>query len=142
MSTYSNILVGIDLSSTCTKIIKKAKGLAEVHQARLHFAHIIEPLSFAFGGDAPINLSEAQSIVETQANKHIQAMLTQEECDGSPFSIRIGETAHELNTIACENKTELIIVGCQSRHGLALLFGSTASGVLHKANCDVLALRI
>ncbi|MEO2178254.1 MAG: universal stress protein, partial [bacterium] len=28
------------------------------------------------------------------------------------------------------------------RHGLALLLGSTANGVLHGAPCDVLAVRV
>ena len=35
-----------------------------------------------------------------------------------------------------------IVVGSHGRHGLALLLGSTASGVLHGAKCDVLAVRI
>ena len=37
---------------------------------------------------------------------------------------------------------DLIVVGSHGRHGLALLLGSTASGVLHGAPCDVLAVRV
>jgi len=34
------------------------------------------------------------------------------------------------------------VVGSHGRHGLALLLGSTANGVLHGASCDVLAVRV
>ena len=44
--------------------------------------------------------------------------------------------------MAEELGTDLIVVGSHGRHGLALLMGSTANGVLHGANCDVLAVRV
>ena len=40
------------------------------------------------------------------------------------------------------NGADLIVVGSHGRHGLALLLGSTANGVLHGATCDVLAVRV
>jgi len=33
-------------------------------------------------------------------------------------------------------------MGTHGRHGLGLLLGSTASGVLHGVDCDVLAVRV
>jgi len=44
--------------------------------------------------------------------------------------------------VADEQGADLIIVGSHGRHGLALLLGSTANGVLHGAACDVLAVRV
>ena len=37
---------------------------------------------------------------------------------------------------------DLIVLGTHGRHGLGLLLGSTASGVLHGCPCDVLTVRI
>ena len=37
---------------------------------------------------------------------------------------------------------DVIVVGSHGKHGLALLLGSTANGVLHGANRDVLAVRV
>ncbi len=37
---------------------------------------------------------------------------------------------------------DLIVLGTHGRHGLGLILGSTANGVLHGASCDVLAVRI
>ncbi|MCV6604433.1 MAG: universal stress protein, partial [Porticoccaceae bacterium] len=52
------------------------------------------------------------------------------------------QPAHELHRYAEENQVDLIVVGSHGRHGLALLLGSTANGVIHGAGCDVLAVRI
>jgi len=56
--------------------------------------------------------------------------------------LETGSPKLELVRIAKENKVDLIIVGSHGRHGLALLLGSTANGVLHHAKCDVLAVRL
>ena len=37
---------------------------------------------------------------------------------------------------------DLIVVGSHGRHGFALLLGSTSTGVLRGAQCDVLAVRV
>ena len=44
--------------------------------------------------------------------------------------------------IAEEHAVDLIVIGSHGRHGLQRILGSTASGVLHTATCDVLAVRI
>jgi len=36
---------------------------------------------------------------------------------------------------------DLIVVGEHGRHGLSLLLGSTADGIIHHSECDVLAVR-
>jgi universal stress protein A len=53
-----------------------------------------------------------------------------------------GHTESEIHRVAKEISADLIIVGSHGRHGLALLLGSTANGVLHGATCDVLAVRV
>jgi Universal stress protein UspA and related nucleotide-binding proteins len=56
--------------------------------------------------------------------------------------LEMGSPKTEIVRVANENKVDLIIVGSHGRHGLALLLGSTANGVLHHATCDVLAVRL
>ncbi len=48
----------------------------------------------------------------------------------------------EIHRVAEELGADLIVVGSHGRHGLALLLGSTANGVLHGATTDVLAVRV
>ncbi len=53
-----------------------------------------------------------------------------------------GNPAHEIRETAAELGVDLIILGTHGRHGLGLLLGSTATGVLHGCPCDVLTVRI
>ncbi|BBI62758.1 hypothetical protein HSBAA_40640 [Vreelandella sulfidaeris] len=48
----------------------------------------------------------------------------------------------EIHRFAEEHGVDLIVVGSHGRHGFALLLGSTSTGVLHGAQCDVLAVRV
>ena len=41
-----------------------------------------------------------------------------------------------------DGPADVIVVGSHGRHGIALLLGSTANGVLHGATTDVLAVRV
>jgi len=56
--------------------------------------------------------------------------------------LEMGSPKSEIIRVAEENKVDLIVVGSHGRHGLGLLLGSTANGVLHHAACDVLAVRL
>jgi universal stress protein A len=53
-----------------------------------------------------------------------------------------GFPADEIRAMAEQLDVDLIIMGTHGRHGLGLLLGSTATGVLHGCPCDVLTIRI
>ena len=62
--------------------------------------------------------------------------------ESSTLVVELGNAAVEIVRYADENNVDLIVLGSHGRHGVKLLLGSTANGVLHHANCDVLAVRI
>jgi universal stress protein A len=43
---------------------------------------------------------------------------------------------------AAEGKMDLIVIGSRGRHGLAFLVKPTEDVIVHKAPCDVLAVRL
>jgi len=142
MSNYTHILVGLDLTDECQHILTKAKTLAEQSNAQLSIAHIIEPLAFAYGGDVPIDLTEAQRVIEEQAKTRLQSIADTFDIHEQNQIISIGHTSGALREIAEAKEADLIVVGSHGRHGLALILGSTANGVLKGAKCDVLAVRV
>lgn len=143
MSIYTHLLVGLDLSpEESLQVARKAVEMARLHGAKLSLIHVIEPVTFAYAGDIPMDLTETQLALEEQADKRLASFTQQLGYDVSHSKVVIGQTAAELRETAADLGADLIIVGSHGRHGLALLLGSTASDVLHGAKCDVLAIRV
>lgn len=142
MSQYRHILVGLDLSEDSESVLNKARGLAVANQAKLSVAHVIEPLAFAYGGDAPVDLSDAQNLMEEQARKRLDVLGDSVDVAPNNRYVRLGQTASELHALAEEHAVDLLVVGSHGRHGWAILFGNTANGVIKGAECDVLAVRV
>lgn len=148
MSYYKHVLVGLDLSSESQQVVDAVKQLFTSHATeagsspRVTLMHVQEPLSFAYGGDIPMDLSEVQTQLEEQAQNRLAKLGDSLGVIKSDQHVIVGQPAHEMHRFAKEHGIDLIVVGSHGRHGLALVFGSTANGVLHGATCDVLAVRI
>lgn len=142
MSTYKKILLALDLSEESKQLKEKAKSIAEANQAELSLIHVIEPLSFAYGGDVPVDLSTIQDQLDAHAGQKLENYAKEINYPVAQQLVITGHTETEIHRVADENDVDLIIVGSHGRHGLSLLLGSTANGVLHGAHCDVLAVRV
>ena len=68
MANYKKLLIAVDLSEDSPEVAERARGLAEGSGAELHLIHVIEPLSFAYGGDIPMDtlMSEGEEIYNSQ----------------------------------------------------------------------------
>jgi len=142
MGVYNTILLAVDLSDEAEEVAARAAGLAAAHNAKLHVVHVIEPLSFAYGGDIPIDFSTIQEEIQKQAENQLQAMCARQSIPVEQLHLVMGRPENEIHNLAKSLPADLIVVGSHGRHGLALLLGSTANGVLHGASCDVLAVRV
>lgn len=140
--TYTHILVGLDLTDESQIVLKKAIELGRTFSAKVSAAHILEPLAFAYGGDMPIDLTEAQASMQEQAAKRLAQLCTEFSIPTEYQSVTLGHPATELHNLAQEKSADLILVGSHGKHGWAMLFGSTTKGVVTGAECDVLAVRV
>ena len=139
---YSHILVGLDLSEESSLVIDKAIALARMCGAQLSIAHVIEPITFAYGGDMPLDISEVQEQQVEKAEHELQALAQKIDFPVQQQHVLVGQPATELHYLAQQQGVDLIIVGSHGRKGLALLLGSTPNSVLHGATCDVLAVLV
>lgn len=142
MSDYGKILVAVDLSEDSNRILQRARAVASSAAAQLHIIHVIEPLSFAYGGDIPMDFSGIQDEIYQQATQQLDRFAESHGIDKAHRHIVMGRPEVEIHALAEELQADLIVVGSHGRHGLALLMGSTANGVLHGAKRDVLAVRV
>ncbi len=142
MNNYTHILVAIDLSDEADDVLRKAKSIAEANQAKLTMVHVVEPLSVAYGSDIPLDLTTLQDKIAQQARERIAQLANTLHLEKGKQHIVYGRPEREVHRIAEEAGVDLIVVGSHGRHGLALIFGSTSTSILHGAYCDVLAVRV
>jgi len=142
MSGYQRILLAVDLTEESHRVAARAKALAQCFEAEIHLIHVIEPLSLAYGGDIPMDLSSVQEQVHDQAKSHLAEFAATLGVPIERQYLIFGRPEAEIHRIASEKAVDLVVVGSHGRHGLALLLGSTANGVLHGATTDVLAVRV
>ena len=140
--SYQHILLAVDLTDESNQVADKAVALARQSNAQLSLIHVIEPLSFAYGGDVPMDLSTIQEQLDEHAQQRLDSFAQSLATEVTQVHVVSGHTESEIHHIAKEQEIDLIVVGSHGRHGLSLLLGSTANGVLHGAKCDVLAVRV
>ncbi len=146
MSNYHNVVVAVDLEDDCNEVVKKAMNLGFAIE-HITLAHVFEPMPAPYASIIPYapGLAATDDLdAQVKASQTAKLNTVAEEF-GIPTSqclLLEGFAAKELKLHAAENDVDLIIIGSHGRHGLGLMLGSTANGVLHGASCDVLAVRI
>jgi universal stress protein A len=143
---YSKILVAIDLTDEADEVIAQAIESAEQNDAELSLITVVKPITQVYGGfdvgamGADVALIEREAI--DQAEAALRAHAQRAGVPDERAMVGRGSPAHEIREVAQQQGADLIIMGTHGRHGLGLLLGSTATGVLHGAPCDVLTVRI
>ena len=141
-ASYRCIMLAVDLTEESMPVAQRALNIASNNDAELHVVHVIEPLSLAYGGDMPMDLSSIQDQIHEQAQAHLADFARSLDIPPERQHLIFGRPESEIQRASEAQGADLIVVGSHGRHGLALLLGSTANGVLHGAPCDVLAVRV
>ncbi|KAE8546787.1 universal stress protein [Marinobacter nauticus] len=142
MSTYKKMLVAIDLTEEAPQVLNKAKAMCNAQGAELLLVHVVEPVGYAYGGDIPMDLSELQDQLDKAAREQLGKYGDEYGIAAANQVVTVGRPESEIHRLAKEHNVDLVIVGSHGRKGFQLLLGSTANGVLHGTECDVLAIRI
>ncbi len=141
---YHHILLATDFSEHSHYVTRKAHALASLYNAKLSIIHIIDDLPItdaAYGPVIPFDIDLNDQLMAS-AKKRLNKIGEQLHIPEERQFLETGNAKLEIVSIAETHHVDLIIVGSHGRHGLALLLGSTANGVLHHAKCDVLAVRL
>ncbi len=144
MGHYKHILLAADFTEHGEHVAEKAKALATENQAQLSIVHVVDNLPITdatYGPIIPFDGDLTEQIIEA-GKKRLLKMAKALDIAEEKQWLEVGSPKLEIVRVADENDVDLIVVGSHGRHGLALLLGSTANGVLHHAHCDVLAVRL
>ena len=144
MESYKHILLAADFSEHGETVADRAKDLSEKYQAKLSIIHVMDNLLItdaAYGSTIPFDLDLTAELMAA-AKKRLADLADKFNIADDCRWMETGSPKLEIIRVAEENEVDLIVVGSHGRHGFALLLGSTANGVLHHAQCDVLAVRL
>ncbi len=144
METYQHILLAVDFFEQAHKVSSKAKALADAYRAKMSMIHVVDSMPVpdaGFGWDASFDVDLTNEMINA-ARKKLLGCADQFGVSHDCVYVELGSPKYEITRVAEENNADLIVMGSHGRHGLSLLLGSTATGVLHHAKCDVLAVRL
>jgi universal stress protein A len=144
--TYKHVIAAVDISDEADQVLKQAKEVASEHAAKLSVMTVVKPLTHVYGGLDMVSYTQAslnfEQEAEAQSRKQAEELAAAIGVAPENVHVSIGAPANQIVDTAAANDADLIVVGSHGKHGLGLLLGSTANGVLHQAQCDVLTVRI
>lgn len=140
---YKKILLAINVYENTDVVINSAMDFAKKNNADVlkvvtvidcvaPFAPSIVDFQHSIEEEAKVALDK---IIKKIQAKYIDDIEIKHE-------VLIGNPATEIVAYADESNCDLIVLGSHATHGVNLLLGSVANTVLHKANCDVLTVRV
>lgn len=143
MANYQNVLLATDFSDDSETLGHAARNLADKYSAMIHVVHVVDSLPITdagYGPIMPLEIDFTEQLVQA-AETRLKAFAEHFQVPRENCHVEVGSPKLEIVRLAEALNCDLIIVGSHGRHGLSALLGSTASGVLHHAQCDVLAVR-
>ncbi|RLA21719.1 MAG: universal stress protein [Gammaproteobacteria bacterium] len=144
MQSYRHILLAVDFSNADRLVVERATNLAKQSQAEISVIHVVDNLPISEPGYDVLNSLDLEltEVLIDKAKKQLSALAEELSVPEQRCHLQMGRAISEITTLAEEREVDLIVIGSHGRHGLGLLLGSTANGVLHHAKCDVLAVRV
>ena len=141
MASYQQLLIAVDLRDDSPRVVERGLEIAGRYAAGTCLLHVVEFIPVDPAGEAllptPVDL-EGEMV--NGARLRLEALSTR--YPGVQSRLEVGVIKVEILRVAAELKADLLVLGSHERHGLALLLGSTEKAILHKAQCDVLAVHL
>ena len=144
MSVYKRILVATDFSDINRLAVERASALAKQDQCELILLHVFE--HFPMDGDPLSSVFKYNTGPVDALAQHVRTRMDElvdilEHQDiQTEFRITSKSARNEILRFAKAHAVDLIVV---APHGQGIIgsLGSTATGILNNASCDVLAVR-
>ena len=141
MSDYQKILVAVDSSEEAIQVLQAAKAIPGIENAEVEVIHVAEKPQAAYG-QWIVYLPISESELQQKLLKRLQERVSASGLKASSVRVEFGHATDHILQEAGNLHADLVVIGSHGRHGIKLLLGSTANAVLHRAKCDVLAVRV
>lgn len=142
---YRHVLAAVDLGERAEPVVARAAWIASLYGTSLTLLHVIDcfPVDRSNTLIAPedrdplsYEREDALSQLEAFASKAGVAQCRQD------VAVSAHKASREIPAFAAANGVDLVVTGSHGPYGLGRLLGSTADGIVHRALCDVLVVRL
>jgi len=144
VSIYKRILIATDFTDVNLAAAKRAVSLAKQDKSELILLHVIEHFPFDSGPLSSVfqyNTESIDALAQHVRSKldELKRVLRYKQLKAE-FRATSKSARHEILRFAKAHDVDLIVV---APHGQGVIgsLGSTATGILNNAVCDVLAVR-
>ena len=139
---FDIILVPTDGSEAMARVIDTASGLAETHDAALHFVYVVPTAAFErLSLDTPWESVDA--MLHEEADAALSAAEERATAGRIETAVRDGPPGGEIPAYAEEIGCDLIVMGTHSRlDSDRKLLGSVAGRVVRSAEVPVMTVRV
>jgi len=149
MTLYKRVLVAVDLNGGADEVLEKASGFLLGDAVDVTVINVVyDPVQLydSYMGIEAYSVEPFSAPDEAQVRQQtlpiMQTLIDKVSLPNPKLLVEFGRTVNTILETADKFEADLILLGSHGRHGIGLLLGSTANGVLHRAKCDVLAVRI
>lgn len=139
MSEYKHILVATDLHNECLPVLRAAVALAKQYGAELSVVSVVPNVPYYMASGLS-SISDIEDQLESEIRERLEKAQSELAAEAK-FYLKHGSAKFEIVKMAQKLGATLIVIGSHGHRGVQRLLGSTASGVLHRATCDVLVVR-
>jgi len=143
VSNYQHIRIAVDFTPEAEQITRRGRELAQQKGAKVSLVHVVEMDVPLYPSDLliPGELDFGKRLLE-YAEVSLKELAITHGLRDARRHVDSGSAKAVIVQLADDIDADLIVLGSHGRHGLQRLLGDTANGVLHRAPCDVLAVRI
>ena len=145
MKQFKRILVAVDFSGISDHAVLRAAELARFYQAQLILLNVVEHFPehlphFHISGEE----MDPEEFILDRAGRDLDDLCARVGVENAETEVRLSKRSAKAEVISFieENSIDLIVIGSRGHHTLTgMLAGSTATGVVRSAHCDVFIAR-
>ena len=144
-SPYSHILLATDFSPHAERAGQRALELVDKYGTRFSIVYVLDNMILYDGFAEPVVVDQVALYqeLETSSRQLLDKLVERLEIkDRADVHLLNGTPKTEILRFAEEHEVDLIVVGSHGRRGLDRILGSVAAGIVKRADCDVLTIRL
>jgi nucleotide-binding universal stress UspA family protein len=147
MSRVKRILVPVDFSAASRAALEQALELRGAHGAEVEVLHVHEPNGFV-GFDAAVMApvdrpSRRWETLRDELERALEQFVGTWRRSVARVTVEAGIAADVIPDVARRGTFDLVLMGTHGQSGFSrLVLGSVADGVMRKAPCPVMTLRM